>query len=207
MLRPCTGRLALAALLTITLAACCSERWNLTEPGLKAVETARSGPLNLLVEYDKCDMSAGTVALMQRARLILTDEEKTLVDLQARIARALTDGERGALIEKRDRLLDGMISQVDQLRKVVLHIDPKGVTAAIAVVYTAISVRAITDVPVIEARFAYVTSLSPAETPAGIVVKEVTPRHALSGLVDAMERFAVEQGALDSETKRILTEE
>jgi hypothetical protein len=207
MLRPWTGRLALAALLTCTLAACCGQRWDLTEPGLKAVTTARSGPTNLVVDYDTCDMSAGTVALMDRARLILGDEEKALIDYQARVERALTDGERGALVAKRDTLLDGMVSQVDQLRKVILHIAPKGATSQIAVVYTATSVTAVTDVPVITARFAYVTSLGPTETPAGIVVKEVTPRHALSGLVDAMERFAVEQSVLDSETKERLSAE
>jgi hypothetical protein len=203
----CSGRLALSALLTITLAACCSERWNLTEPGMKAVSTARSGPVNLLVDYNKCEMSAGTVALMERAKLILGDEEKALVDYQARVERAITGEERSALITKRDTLLDGMISQVDQLRKVILHIAPKGATSQIAVVYTATSVTAVKEVPVITARFAYVTSLGPTETPAGILVKEVTPRHALSGLVDAMERFAVEQGALDSETKKRLSVE
>lgn len=210
MLRPCTGRLTLTLLLTITLAACCSQRWDLTEPGLKAVEKARSGQVSLVLDYDRCNLSDGTVSLLERARLILGDEEAALIDYQARIDRALTEGERAALTQKRDALLDGMVSQIDQLRTCVLYADPQAEGRAnkdIAVVYTATSVTAVKEIPVIEARFAYVTAMGASETHAGIVVTEVTPRHALSGLVDQMERFARGQDVLGPETKQRLSAE
>ncbi|MCW8141181.1 MAG: hypothetical protein KIT58_19955 [Planctomycetota bacterium] len=206
-----TCRLLLAAscvTLVTTLQACSTGKWRLTEEGQAAFSRTRAGEVDLTVRYDRSELSDSFVALLERASLILSDEEQTLIDLQARIDRALTPTEREALTERRDALVNGMLSQVDQLKVVIGAAGPRAGTASVAIVYTAIEVAsASADCPVMTARFNYVSALGPSETPAGIVVREVTPRHALSALVDAMERFAKEKEALSAETRRRLSAE
>lgn len=196
---------AVAAALTCTLGACCTGGWSLTEQGDAALVKARPDTVGLTIEYDRCALSDSMVRMLERAAIILGDEEKALIDYQARIDRALTDGERQALIGKRDVLVQGMASQVDQLRSVSSA--GAGGTSSIALVYSAIKVSSMADVPVITARFDYLSSIGPGETPAGIAIRDVTPRLALSALVDDMERFAREQEVLTLETRAVLADQ
>jgi hypothetical protein len=196
---------AFAAALTSTLGACCSGGWELTEPGGAALLKARPDLQGLTLEYDACALSDSMVHTLERAAIILGDEEKALIDLQARIDVALTDGERQALIAKRDVLLQGMSSQVDQLRS-VSSMGPGG-TSSIAVVYSAVKVSSMANVPVITAKFDYLSAIGPGETPAGIAIRDVSPRLALATLVDDMERFAQEQGVITVETRARLADQ
>lgn len=204
-----TSRLSLLALvggLTIALNACCSERWHLTEEGEAALSRARSEALDLSVSYDACALPDSVVALLERARLILADEEKAFIDYQTRIDRALTPAERDALTERREVLLEGMLSQVDQLRTIVNQGTAAG-ASSIAIVFTAVEVTAVTPVPVITAKFDYVSGAGPGQRPAGVSVRDVSARHALSALLDHMERFASAQDVLTVETRAKLTEQ
>ncbi len=198
--------LALVGALTITLNACCSERWRLSEQGEAALARARSENLDLSVSYDACALPDSVVALLDRARLILSDEELAFIDYQNRIDRALTPGERDALTERREALLEGMLSQVEQLRTIVNQGTAAG-AASIAIVFTAVDVTAVSPVPVITAQFAYVSGAGAAQRPAGITVRDVSARHALSALLDHMERFASAQDVLTIETRDKLKEQ
>lgn len=203
-----TSRLSLLAVvgaLTIALNACCSERWHLTEPGEAALARARSEALDLSVSYDACALPDSVVHLLDRARLILADEERAFIDYQTRIDRALTPAERDALTERREVLLEGMLSQVDQLRTVVNQGTEAG-ASSIAIVYTAVEVAAVTPVPVIAAKFDYISAAGPGQKPAGVTVRDVSSRHALSALLDHMERFASAQDVLSVETRAKLAE-
>jgi hypothetical protein len=198
-------RTVLVAFAVCTLEACCSGGWSLTEPGDAALLKARPDLTGLALEYDSCDLSASMNHMLERAAIILTDEEKALIDYQQRIDVALTEGEREALIAKRDALLQGMTSQVDQLRAVSSQ--AKGGTSSIAIVYSAVKVSSMANVPVITAKFDYVSAIGPGETPAGIAIRDVSPRLALSALVEDMERFAQEQGVLSLETRSRLADQ
>ncbi|MCO5167583.1 MAG: hypothetical protein M9894_14645 [Planctomycetes bacterium] len=206
-----TSRAILAAstvALVTALQACSTGKWRPTEEGQAALARTRAGEVDLTVRYDRSELSDSFVALLERASMILSDEEQALIDLQARIDRALTPTEREALTERRDVLVNGMLSQVQQLKVAIGSAGPRAGTASVAIVYTATEVTsAAADCPIITARFNYVSALGPSETPAGIVVREVTPRHALSALVDAMEKFAKEHEALTPETRRRLAAE
>lgn len=197
-------RTALVVFAACTLEACCSGGWALTEPGEAALLKARPDT-NLTLEYDACELSGSMVHLLERAAIILGDEERLLIDYQQRIDVALTEGEREALIAKRDALLQGMTSQVDQLKSVSSM--GKGGTSSIAIVYSAVKVSSMANVPVITAKFDYLSAIGPGETPAGIAIRDVAPRLALATLVDDMERFAQEQGALTLETRARLADQ
>ena len=199
------AQVGLVVVLTSSLEACCSGGWALTEPGDAALLKARPDTTGLTLEYDSCALSGSMNHMLERAAIILTDEEKGLIDLQQRIERAITDGERQALIARRDVLVQGMASQIDQLKAVSAA--AKGGTSAIAIVYKATKVSSIADVPVITAKFDYLSALGPGETPAGVTIRDVTPRLALSALVDDMERFAQEQEVLTVETRARLADQ
>lgn len=197
--------LALVGGLTLALNACCSERWGMTEEGEAALARARSETLDLSLSYDACALPDSVVHLLDRARLILADEERAFVDYQTRIDKALTPGERDALTERREVLLEGMLSQVDQLRTIVNQGTDAG-ASSIAIVFTSVEVTAAAPVPVIQAKFDYVSAASPGQRPAGITVRDVSARHALSALLDHMERFASAQDVLSIETRAKLAE-
>ncbi len=197
--------LTLVVALTTALNACCSERWRMTEEGEAALARARSEALDLSVSYDACALPDSVVHLLDRARLILADEERAFVDYQSRIDRALTPAERDALTERREVLLEGMLSQVDQLRTIV-NLGTAAGASSIAIVYTAVEVAAVTPVPVISAKFDYVSGSSPGQQPAGVTVRDVSSRTALSALLDHMERFASAQDVLSVETRAKLAE-
>lgn len=204
-----TTRLTLAALvggLTLALNACCADRWAMSQEGQAALTRARSETLDLSVNYDACALPDSVVHLLRRAAIILSDEERAFIDYQARIDRALTPAERDALTERRDSLLDGMLAQVEQLRTVINQGTSEG-TSTIAVVFTATEVIATTPIPVITAKFDYVSGAGPAQKPAGITVRDVSARHALSALLDHIERFASEQAVLTPETRAELAEQ
>lgn len=200
-----TTLLALVGALTLVLNACCSERWSMTEEGAAALARARSDALDLSLAYDACALPDSVVHLLERARLILADEERAFIDYQTRIDRALTPAEREALEQRRDVLLDGMLSQIDQLRTIVNHGTQSG-SSSIAIVFSAVEVAATTPVPVIQAKFDYVSGAGPGQRPAGVTVRDVSARHALAALLDHMERFASAQEVLTPETRARLAD-
>lgn len=177
----------------------------MTEEGAAALARARSDALDLSLAYDACALPDSVVHLLERARLILADEERAFIDYQTRIDRALTPAEREALEQRRDVLLDGMLSQIDQLRTIVNHGTQSG-SSSIAIVFSAVEVAATTPVPVIQAKFDYVSGAGPGQRPAGVTVRDVSARHALAALLDHMERFASAQEVLTPETRARLAD-
>ncbi len=200
-----TPVLVLAAAASVTLSACCGKTWTLSEEAQGVVVTARGAPLDLTVRYEQCGLSPSMKALLEQARLVYADTGLALVDLQARIGKALSEEEKRLLAERRDLVIDTLAGQVHQLTGVV-DATTKGSSGSIAVVLSATGGVSSVDSSA-EARLDYVTVIAPLETPKGIVVRNASARLALAAIVDRMIEDARKNDLLRPETLERLKED